>query len=70
MKKLNQLNVERLESRIAPASLVNPKTVCGGPEEYRAYIAGSKAEFMVPKAMYVDTNSGLLSDRSVWQGSC
>ena len=27
MKKLNHSNVERLESRIAPASLVNPKTV-------------------------------------------
>jgi hypothetical protein len=47
-------------------SLVEPKTVAGGPEEYRAYIAGSKAEFMVPKQMYVETNSGLLSDRSVY----
>jgi hypothetical protein len=47
-------------------SLVDPKTVVGGPEEYRSYIAGSKAEFMVPKQMYVDTNSGLLSDRSVY----
>ena len=26
----------------------------------------SKAEFMVPKQMYVNTNSGLLSDRSVY----
>jgi hypothetical protein len=47
-------------------SLVDPKVVVGGPAEYRAYIAGSKAEFMVPKQMYVDTNSGLLSDRSVY----
>ncbi len=46
-------------------SLVDPKVVCGGPAEYLAYIARSKAEFMVPKQMYVDTNSGLLSDRSV-----
>jgi hypothetical protein len=47
-------------------SLVDPKAVAGGPGEYQSYIAGSKAEFMVPKAMYVDTNSGLLSDRSVY----
>lgn len=47
-------------------SLADPKSVAGGPEEYRAYIAGSKAEFMVPKQMYVETNSGLLSDRSVY----
>jgi hypothetical protein len=47
-------------------SLVDPKAVAGGPAEYRAYIAGSRAEFMVPKQMYVDANSGLLSDRSVY----
>jgi hypothetical protein len=47
-------------------SLVNPKEVASGPAEYRAYIAASKAEFMVPKQMYVDANSGLLSDRSVY----
>jgi hypothetical protein len=46
-------------------SLVDPKTVAGSPAEYRAYIARSKAEFMVPKQMYADTKSGLLSDRSV-----
>jgi hypothetical protein len=47
-------------------SLVDPKDVAGGPAEYRAYIAGSKAEFMVPKQMYVETNNGLLSDRSAY----
>ena len=47
-------------------SLVDPLAVAGGPAEYRAYIARSKAEFMVPKQMYVDTNSGLLSDRSAY----
>jgi hypothetical protein len=46
-------------------SLVDPKRVANGPDEYRNYIARSKAEFMVPKQMYVDANSGLLSDRSV-----
>jgi hypothetical protein len=47
-------------------SLVDPRTVAGGPAEYRGYIGRSKAEFMVPKQMYVDTRSGLLSDRSVY----
>jgi hypothetical protein len=47
-------------------SLVDPKAVAGAPAEYRAYVAGSRAEFMVPKQMYVDTHSGLLSDRSVY----
>ena len=47
-------------------SLVDPKIVCGGAVEYRHYIGRSKAEFMIPKQMYVDTNSGLLSDRSVY----
>jgi hypothetical protein len=47
-------------------SLVEPRAVAGGPAEYRAYIGRSKAEFMVPKQMYVGANSGLLSDRSVY----
>ncbi len=46
--------------------LVDPKQVAGGPAEYRNFIAGSKAEFMAPKQMYVETASGLLSDRSVY----
>ena len=37
----------------------------GGPAEYQSYIARSKAELMIPKQMYVDSNSGLLSDRSI-----
>jgi hypothetical protein len=47
-------------------NLVEPKSVAPGPGEYQRYIAASKAEFMVPKQMYVATNSGLLSDRSVY----
>jgi hypothetical protein len=46
--------------------LVDPKAVADSPEAYRDYVAGSRAEFMVPKQMYVDTRSGLLSDRSVY----
>ncbi|MGQ0762598.1 MAG: glycosyltransferase [Acidobacteriota bacterium] len=47
-------------------SLVDPRIVAAGPAAYRDYICGSKAEFMVPKQIYVDTNSGLLSDRSAY----
>jgi hypothetical protein len=46
--------------------LVDPLAVAGNPEAYRDYIAGSKAEFLVPKQMYVDTHGGLLSDRSAY----
>jgi hypothetical protein len=46
-------------------SLVDPKQVAATPSDYRAYIGRSKAELMIPKQMYVDANSGLLSDRSV-----
>jgi hypothetical protein len=46
-------------------SLVDPKTVAGDPWAYHAYIQGSGAEFMVAKNMYVQTNSGWFSDRSI-----
>jgi hypothetical protein len=46
-------------------SLVDPKRVAATPSDYRAYISRSKAELMIPKQLYVDANSGLLSDRSV-----
>ncbi len=46
--------------------LVESKTVAGGPAEYRAYLAHSKAEFMAPKHIYAKSNSGLFSDRSVY----
>jgi hypothetical protein len=51
-------------------NLVDPMTVANGPWNYRDYIASSTAEFMVPKQMYVDTNSGLLSDRSAYYLAC
>jgi hypothetical protein len=46
--------------------LVEPTAVAQTPEDYRTFVAGSRAEFMVPKHMYVATNSGLLSDRSAY----
>jgi hypothetical protein len=47
-------------------ALVDPRVVAGGPAEYRAYLAGSRAEFLIPKHLYVDSQSGLLSDRSTY----
>lgn len=45
--------------------LVDPAVVAGDPWRYREYIQASAAEFMVAKNMYVATNSGWFSDRSV-----
>jgi hypothetical protein len=47
-------------------TLADPAVVAGDPWRYRDFIASSRAEFMVPKQMYVATRSGLLSDRSVY----
>jgi hypothetical protein len=44
--------------------LVDPRAAVGSPEAYQRYIAGSKAELMVPRGMYVQTRSGWFSDRS------
>lgn len=45
--------------------LVDPAAVARDPQSYRTYIAGSKAEFMVAKNMYVQSKSGWFSDRSI-----
>jgi len=45
--------------------LVDPKVVTRDPWVYRAYIQSSKAEFMVAKGMYVQSNSGWFSERSM-----
>lgn len=46
--------------------LLDPINAARSPDRYRDFIAASKAEFMVPKQMYVDTASGLFSDRSCY----
>ncbi|AGA28598.1 hypothetical protein [Singulisphaera acidiphila] len=46
-------------------SLVNPAQVAGDPWRYRTHIQGSRAEFMVAKNLYVKTQGGWLSDRSL-----
>jgi hypothetical protein len=45
--------------------LVDPGRVACDPVVYQRYVAGSKAEFVVAKNLYVDTRSGWFSDRSV-----
>ena len=43
--------------------LVHPQTAAAGPVAYRNYIGNSRAQFMVAKGMYVQSCSGLISDR-------
>jgi hypothetical protein len=45
--------------------IVNPQDVAAGPAEFRRYIQQSDAEFSVAQGIYVDTNSGWFSDRTV-----
>lgn len=45
--------------------LVDPRSVAGSPDAYQSYIAASKAEFMVARGMYVKSESGWFSDRTV-----
>jgi hypothetical protein len=46
-------------------SLVTPQDVAGDPWCYREYIRRSAAELLIAKGMYVETNSGWVSDRSI-----
>jgi hypothetical protein len=50
--------------------LADPAHVAASPESYRDYLAGSTAELMVAKNMYVATNSGWFSDRSACYLAC
>lgn len=45
--------------------LVDPAVVARDPWAYRAYIQGSRAEFMATKGIYVHTGSGWFSERSI-----
>jgi hypothetical protein len=44
--------------------LREPRRAAGDPDAFRAYLAGSLAEFSVAQPLYVDTASGWFSDRS------
>jgi hypothetical protein len=45
--------------------LVDPRRAAGDPWSYRAFIQNSRAEFLVAKNMYVQSQSGWFSDRSL-----
>ena len=44
--------------------IVDPRTVAGDPDAFRAYVQGSGAEFSVAQGVYVDTRCGWFSDRT------
>ncbi len=45
--------------------IVDPHTAAGDPASFRRYVEESSAEFSVAQGIYVDTNSGWFSDRTV-----
>jgi hypothetical protein len=45
--------------------LVDPSEAAGDPERFRRYVQRSAAEFSVAQGVYVGTNSGWFSDRTV-----
>jgi hypothetical protein len=45
--------------------LVRPRAAVSGPDEFRRYVRESGAEFSAAQGVYVHTNSGWFSDRTV-----
>ena len=45
--------------------LVDPREVAGDPEAFRRYVQGSGGEFSAAQGLYVETESGWFSDRTV-----
>jgi hypothetical protein len=45
--------------------IVDPQEVAADPEEFRRYLQGAGAEFSVAQGIYVETQSGWFSDRTV-----
>jgi hypothetical protein len=44
--------------------IVDPRSVAGDPDDFRAYVQSSGAEFSVAQGIYVDTQCGWFSDRT------
>lgn len=44
---------------------VDPTVVAADPDSYRRYVTSSRGELMIAKNMYVQSNSGWFSDRSI-----
>jgi hypothetical protein len=57
-KDLSQLRANRWR-------IVDPVRAAGGPGDFRRYVQNSGAEFSVAQNLYVATNSGWFSDRTV-----
>jgi hypothetical protein len=57
--------VDREKLVAANWRLVDPAAVAADPHAFRAYVTNSRAEFSVAQGVYVDTNSGWFSDRTV-----
>jgi hypothetical protein len=55
----------RAEVEGAGWRLVDPRSISADVDDYRRFIASSRGEFTVAKDIYVRTNSGWFSDRSV-----
>lgn len=45
--------------------ITDPRLAAGTPESFRQYVQQSAAEFSVAQGIYVDTNSGWFSDRTI-----
>jgi hypothetical protein len=45
--------------------VVDPVTASSGPDDFRRYVQQSAGEFSVAQGMYVQTNSGWFSDRTI-----
>jgi hypothetical protein len=56
---------DRAELVEAGWELVDPAEVASGPERFRDYVRGSGAEFSVAQGIYVETQCGWFSDRTV-----
>jgi hypothetical protein len=50
--------------------VTEPDVAAGEPEEFRAFVQRSGAEFSVAQGVYVDTNCGWFSDRTVRYLAC
>ena len=46
-------------------NVINPRTVASDPDAFREYVQNSTAEFSVAQGIYVETESGWFSDRTV-----
>jgi hypothetical protein len=46
-------------------TITDPRGAAASPDDFRRYVQGSSAEFSVAQGIYVQTNSGWFSDRTI-----